>query len=137
MTDSATEGVNWKARDLWSPSVERRNCSHGMQERKFVESVQSSAATDGMCPLAGGCCASLIRQHAIAVPHRGDIGCHGRIRASVLCGRAGLLRTLTPATPFKHTVVLYISRVTHPISSGRPDSVQARLSLEGPAVGLA
>ena len=47
-SDNATEGVIWKARDLWSAPVEWSN--HGMQAQKSNESTQSSAAAIGGHP---------------------------------------------------------------------------------------
>jgi len=62
-SDNATEGVIWKARDLWSAPVEWSN--HGMQAQKSSESMQSSAATSGAHPPSGGCCAMSVRQHVV------------------------------------------------------------------------
>ena len=62
-SDNATEGVIWKARDLWSAPVEWS--SHGMQAQKPSESMQSSAATTGWHPPSGGCCAISVRQHSV------------------------------------------------------------------------
>jgi len=59
-SDNATEGVIWKARDLWSAPVEWSN--HGMQAQKSSESMQSSAATMGWHPPSGGCCVISVRQ---------------------------------------------------------------------------
>ena len=52
-SDNATEGVSWKARDLWSAPVEWSNDE--MQERKCNEPMQSSAATIGGRSPSGGC----------------------------------------------------------------------------------
>ena len=73
-SDNATEGVSWKARDLWSAPVEWSN--HEMQERKSNESMQSSAATIGGHPLSGGCCAIAVMQYAVVR------GCGRRIAAA-------------------------------------------------------
>ncbi len=62
-SDNATEGVIWKARDLWSAPFEWSN--HGMQAQKPSESMQSSAATTGWHPPSGGCCAICVRQHSV------------------------------------------------------------------------
>ena len=53
-SDNATEGVSWKARDLWSAPVEWSN--HEMREHEPSESMQSSAATSGGHPPAGSRC---------------------------------------------------------------------------------
>ncbi len=64
-SDNATEGVIWKARDLWSAPVEWSN--HEMQGRKSNESMQASlaAATTGGHSPSGGCCAFSVRQFVV------------------------------------------------------------------------
>ncbi len=99
-SDNATEGVIWKARDLWSAPVEWSN--HGMQAQKSSESMWSSAATCGGHPPSGGCCAMSVRQHVVVkgcAPQSRRVGCHRRASASVLHAGAGSLRTRTPAAP--------------------------------------
>ena len=59
---NATEGVFWKARDLWS-AVEWSNLE--MQKLKSNESIQSSAATIGGHPPSSSRCAMSVRQHVV------------------------------------------------------------------------
>ena len=62
-SDNATEGVIWKARDLWSAPVKWSN--HGMQAQKSSESMQSSAATVvGILRAAALCEAAVRRQRS-------------------------------------------------------------------------
>jgi len=103
-SENATEGVIWKARDLWSAPVEWSN--HGMQERKFNECMQSLAATIGGHLPSGGCslCPSgSMSSSKAAPPQSRRVGCHRRVSASVLHAGAGLLRTRTPAATSKCT----------------------------------
>jgi len=103
-SDNATEGVIWRARDLWSAPVEWSN--HEMQVQKPYESMQSSAATMVVILRAAAAAQSLsgsIPSSRAAPPHSRRVGCHRRDSASVLHAGAGLLRTRTPAAPSKCT----------------------------------
>jgi len=62
-SDNAPDGVIWKARDLWSASVERS--SYGTSGHDSEESRQPRAATGCGHPPAGGCCSSSVMQPAI------------------------------------------------------------------------
>jgi len=104
-SDNATEGVIWKARDLWSAPVEWSNpteckngsltslCSH--QERQLVGILRAAAAA--LSPSGS------MSSSKAAPPHSRRVGCHKRGSASVLHAGAGLLRTRTPAAPSKCT----------------------------------
>ena len=59
--DNATEGVIWKARDLWSAPVERS--SHGMQARK----------SNRLCSLRQGLAAGILQSAAAALPPSGSV----------------------------------------------------------------
>ena len=82
-SDNPTEGVVWKARDLWSAPVERS--SHGLQARK----------SNRLCSLRQGLAAGILQSAAAALPPSGSVsssmaapsphhrvGCHGMLGAS-------------------------------------------------------